>query len=334
MGPGFADSAPVTLTTPYDCNGLTPPIVAITMFNGRPLESYGKDVTRYTTTKRRPTLVGTSNIPFAQIRIVIDDKTKLVAYTDANINGYWEWTPTPRLNYERSVMQITATDPLNSNRYSETSLEYQIKRDAEAGSDEGGDNENDNTGSVPNTSGTSSNPAATDIAIDFSLERSSQNYQQGEVLKTRLVPDNIPTQKTERVTSIRYRLSDSRGNSITSFTREEFLRNGEVIENGIEIPAFVQPGRYKVGVDLVFEGVLYSLEKDITVMPIPVIRLGSGRDITYDEFIWNLGLISFIVLTTLLIWLFFVFYEYWLFMRGRLYVDEYDFPKVGLISRL
>ena len=102
----------------------------------------------------------------------------------------------------------------------------------------------------------------------------------------------------------------------------------------MKIPLYIKPGRYSIAADMTIDGVLYSKSQEITVRSLPVIRLSSGRDITYDEFIWNLGWISFILLTTLLLWSFFVFYEYWLFMKGKLYVDELDFRKLGFISRL
>jgi hypothetical protein len=72
----------------------------------------------------------------------------------------------------------------------------------------------------------------------------------------------------------------------------------------------------------------------IEIRSLPVIKLSGNRDITYDEFMWNLGWMSFIVLATVLLWLFFVFYEYWLFMKGKLYVDEYSFRHSGYFSRL
>lgn len=332
MGPGFEDSNEITLTTPYNCDGLTPPTVAVTMFNGRPLASY-RDQGLYNTTRRRPAVVGTSNIPYADVEIVINTETRLVAHVTANINGYWEWQPAPRLNYERSVMTITATDPLNSDRYAVTELPYQIMRDQDGGSRESGAREVSRSDSPVSSVGQPGNTRQT-IQLNFGLTHQEASYFQGERVGTILTPENIPAQISEQATIARYHLTDSEGNRISYFSREVFLRNGQSIENALEIPLYVKPGRYKVGVTVVLDGIQYSQEQEIVVAPLSVLKLSSGRDVTYDEFMWNLGWISFVALATILLWLFFVFYEYWLFMKGRLYVDEHTFKRAGYFSRL
>ena len=138
----------------------------------------------------------------------------------------------------------------------------------------------------------------------------------------------------EKSVLIHFQLLDSQGNVVANVAQEGFLRVNESIIAELKIPLYVEPGRYTIAADLTIDGVLYSKSQQISVRSLPVIKLSSGRDITYDEFIWNLGWISFIALSTLLIWLLLVFYEYWLFMKGKLYVDELDFRKLGFISRL
>ena len=378
MGPGFTDSAPVTLTTPYNCNGLTPPTVAVTRFQGNPVDGIADNVKTH---RRQPTLVGTSNIPYANIRITIDGETRLVADVTANINGYWEWKPSVRLNFERSVMNIIATDPLNSNRYAITSLYYQIIRSE--GSESTPSNNQDDTSVITNRVGTSQSGnndggVAQEIPLEvsFGTINRATSFQQGETIGLVLTPSKIPesvsrslTLKTEqrglsegvvedirndidiregetvshkianmvgieKSVVIRFQLLDSDGNSVALVAQEALLRVHEPIMVEMKIPLYIKPGRYNIAADMTIDGVLYSKSQEIAVRSLPVIKLSSGRDITYDEFIWNLGWMSFILLTTLLLWSFFVFYEYWLFMKGKLYVDEFDFRKLGFLSRL
>lgn len=378
MGPGFEDSAPITLTTPYNCDGLTPPTVAVTRFQGNPVDGVDDHVTTH---RRQPMVVGSSNIPYANIRITIDGETRLVADVTANINGYWEWKPPVRLNYERSTMDIVATDPLNANRYAVTYLKYQIIREHE--NEPSSSDNKDREPSGTNTPRADQNNNNEDVKNrDASLEvlfgttNQETSFQQGETIFIVLTPYNIPeniarslvrpanndevpndllstirnevdtsqgeiiARKANKITGIEksvlihFRLLDSQGNVVANVAQEGFLRINESIIAELKIPLYVEPGRYTIAADLTIDGVLYSKSQQISVRSLPVIKLSSGRDITYDEFIWNLGWISFIALSTLLIWLLLVFYEYWLFMKGKLYVDELDFRKLGFISRL
>lgn len=334
MGPGFAESNEVTLTTPYNCDGLTPPTVEVTMFNGRPLASY-RDQTLYNTHKRRPLLVGASNIPYAQVQIVIDTETRLVATVTANANGYWEWLPLARLSFERSTMYITATDPLNSERYAETTFRYQIVREAEGVGNEGG---SDSLVSAPTNTGVSqgrgrgqSNDA---LFMSLTLQGEQNNYAQGEEVTTFLTPYHLTQSQSEKAHIVEYRLTDASGNAITNTKREVFLREGEPIGQSFEVPLYLQPGRYVISALIDIDGVRYTQSREIIVRSVPVLKLSNGKDVTYDEFMWNLGWIAFVALATVLLWLFLAFYEYWLFMHGKLYVDEFSFKKKGYLSRL
>lgn len=378
MGPGFSDSAPITLTTPYNCDGLTPPTVAVTLFQGNPVDGIDDHVKTH---RRQPTLVGTSNIPYANIRITIDGETRLVADVTANINGYWEWKPPVRLNFERSVMNIVATDPLNSSRYAVTALYYQIVRSEESESRQSNNPEDGpvltsrgGAGQQRNGEGLANQEIP--LEVSFGTINRATSFQQGETIALVLTPSKIPESITKSLTLrteegglsqdlvesihndinpregetishkianmtgieksivVHFQLLDSEGNSVAVVAQEALLRVNEPIIAEMKIPLYIKPGRYSIAANLTIDGVLYSKSQEITVRSLPVIRLSSGRDITYDEFIWNLGWISFIILSTLLLWLFFVFYEYWLFMKGKLYVDELDFRKLGFISRL
>ncbi len=201
MGPGFEDSAPITLTTPYNCDGLTPPTVAVTLFQGNPVDGIADHVKTH---RRQPTVVGTSNIPYANIRITIDGETKLVADVTANINGYWEWKPSVRLNFERSMMNIVATDPLNTNRYSVTALYYQILRSEESESTQSNNKE---SAPVVITHGSSGQQRGGGIAnqeipleVSFGTINRATSFQQGETIGLVLTPSKIPESITRSLT--------------------------------------------------------------------------------------------------------------------------------------
>jgi hypothetical protein len=332
MGPGFADSIPHVLTTPYNCDGLTPPTVAVTMFQGNPIDGIDD---HGTTRRRQPLVVGASNIPYANIRITINGETRLVADVTANANGYWEWKPTVRLNYERSVMNIIATDPLNANRYAVTALYYQILREHEKEDSRQSGNASPPTSAPSGGSEISQPSSAVDsLEFDFAAGTNQSSFIQGENAATTLILKRFPSALDGQSLRAQYQLVDAKGNGITTSSRDILLQKNQVIKEDIDIPLYVRPGQYSISVTMSINGVLYSKSQVITVQPLPVIQLSSGRDITYDEFIWNLGWIAFIALATVLLWLFLVFYEYWLFMKGKLYVDEWDFRKFGFISSL
>jgi hypothetical protein len=332
MGPGYEDSLPITLTTPYNCDGLSQPTVSVTKFQNRLVSTY--DGIAYTHT-RRPKVIGTSNIPYARIRVVINSETRMVSETTANINGYWEWTPPVRLNFERSVMNFTATDPLNSNRYVGTSLRYQIIRseqseDSEKKKDKrdsgvpGGNSSNDQSGNnIPNDNG-----------IEFDFTSSQSEVRQGENITFTLTPKKLTTGSREQNTKIEYRLLDEEGNSMATLSKEAFLRVDVPLSTELKAPVYLRPGQYTVEAVIMIDGVLYSQALPITIKSLPVIALSSGREITYDEFMWNLGWMTLIALATLLLWLFFVFHEYWLYLQGQKHTDEYKIGRLGYFSRL
>ena len=330
MGPGFEEADPVILTTPYNCDGLTPPTVAVTMFNGRPLASY-KDQTLYNTHKRRPVLIGTTNVPYADVQIVINTETKVVAHVTANLNGYWEWYPTKRFNYERSTMYITATDPLNSTRYATTNFRFQIVRPEESSTTVA---KEDSAPRVPQGALQEKSGNKEVATFTFDTFHEEMTYKQGDTVQMELTPRTLPQSTKEIITNVEYQLVDTQGEFIAGTQGRAFLRDGETVKHGLEIPLFVRPGKYTLSATFEYQGVVYTQSKTIEIQSVPVIKLSSGRDITYDEFMWNIGWVSFVFLTTLLIWFFLVFYEYWLFMKGKLTVDELNFKKAGYLSRL
>ncbi len=328
MGPGVVDSAPVTLTTPYNCDGLTQPTVSITTFRNRPIDSFEGIAFSYS---RRPKLIGTSNIPYARIVVDINTETKLHSETVANINGYWEWLPPKRLEFERSNMYITAIDPLNENRYATTSLRYQIIRSGEFEKQK--DDDKKLTGSpqsVPSGEGLVLAAVAKDFSFDFSINQ--EVVRQGENINLSLVPH--VSSKEEQNIPVEFQLLDPSGVALSTLTRNVFFRDGEVFEANMKAPLYIKPGKYALQTTFIYNGVRYSKSVPLDIKALPLLTLSSGREITYDEFMWNFGWIAFVLLTTLVLWLFFVFYEYWLYLRGRGHVDEFKVARLGYFSRL
>ncbi len=333
MGPGVVDSAPVTLTTPYNCDGLTQPTVSITKFRGRLLESFEGIAFSYS---RRPKVIGTSNIPYARIEIDIHTETKMHSETTANLNGYWEWIPPRRLEFERSNMYITAIDPLNENRYATTSLRYQIIRTGEA--DKQKDDDKKITGSplsVPDQSEFTPGPSSgTGGGFDFDFGASQSDVRQGEKTELSLVPHGIDKGAEEQNIPVEFQLIDKDGVALSTLTKNVFFREGERFTTPMEMPLYIHPGDYMFQATFYYNGVQYSKSIMLHVRPFPVFTLSSGQEISYDEFMWNFGWIAFVVLVTLLVWLFFVFYEYWLYLKGNRHTDEFRIGRLGYFSRL
>lgn len=328
MGPGVVDSAPVTLTTPYNCDGLTQPTVSITQFRNRLIDSFEGIAFSYS---RRPKLIGTSNIPYARIVIDINTETELHSETTANINGYWEWLPPKRLEFERSNMYITAIDPLNSNRYATTSLRYQIVRSGESEKQKDDDKK---VGGSPQYVPSQAEfvPEASVDGFHFDFGARQEVVRQGEKVDVSLIP--YVSGKEEENIPVEFQLIDQGGTALSTLTKNIFFRDGETFQTSMEVPLYIKPGQYTLQATFIYNGVRYSKSVPLNIKAFPLLTLSGGREITYDEFMWNFGWVAFVLLVTLALWLFFVFYEYWLYLRGRGHVDEFKVARLGYFSRL
>jgi hypothetical protein len=131
MGPGFAVSDPVSVTTLSECEATAvAPAVSLTAFSGRSIASYNGTPRVF---DRRPLLTGTTNMPSAIIQIAVGPPSSLTASLAANINGYFEWAPPTNLSFGTQTLSVTAIDPGDPLRTISTSLLFEVKKTARGG---------------------------------------------------------------------------------------------------------------------------------------------------------------------------------------------------------
>ena len=129
MGPGFADSLPVSVTTDANCvvTALSP-TVAIVSFDNRNISSYGISPE---VEERRPIVTGTTSMPNAIMQVVlVSDSGSVIAHFSANNNGYWQWQPLYGLTLGDHTLTVTATDPVDSTRTASASVVTETGRES------------------------------------------------------------------------------------------------------------------------------------------------------------------------------------------------------------
>ena len=156
--------------------------------------------------------------------------------------------------------------------------------------------------------------------------------RQGEKVDVSLVP--YVSGKEEENIPVEFQLIDQGGTALSTLTKNIFFRDGETFQTSMEVPLYIKPGQYTLQATFIYNGVRYSKSVPLNIKAFPLLTLSGGREITYDEFMWNFGWVAFVLLVTLALWLFFVFYEYWLYLRGRGHVDEFKVARLGYFSRL
>ncbi|MEK7494277.1 MAG: hypothetical protein AAB615_00205 [Patescibacteria group bacterium] len=327
MGPGFAISDPVSVTTPSVCDVVIPDgSVTITTFNRKSLDSYSGTPS---TTNRRPFFAGTSNIANADIEISVGPDSILFATLSANANGYFEWRPTNNLPFATQTFSVTATDPTDSARTATDQLEFRIREASEVTEDTDlGSSENDtpvSTGSGREDKGAPQPPATFQLTIG---NKDGQVYQ-GQELYALLYIESIEEKYQSVGIPLRLSIIDLDGNVVTSITREEFLKRGGEVRSTLSIPPYIRSGEYLFQAEAIFEKTIVSVSERITILELPIFQLGGGTVITYNDIIRNL---SWIVLLLVLFFLFtflLLVREFGLFLQGKGTVAEGALKKAG-----
>lgn len=328
MGPGFATADPITVTTLAECEIVVPaPTVTLMSFAGRGVDTY---IGLPSVTDRRPIFTGTTNIPNATIQVVVGPPSSFLAEVHANINGYFAWQPPLDLAYGIQTFTVTAIDPNDVSRHASTSLQFEIQR-SEGGGGGGGSKKS----SHPTSNPVVTPPVLMEVPIDFSLtvENKDQKIFQGEKLDTLLFIKSLAQQYQNKNVPVRFSIVDAQGNTIISNTFGEWLKNGAVLKEGLDIPLYVTPGKYSVRVEMVFDGTNVSRSAEFTLMALPLISLGGGAFITYAEIMRNLGWITLTLLVLFLVWLYMFLREYGLYLHAIRHITEWSLGKAGFMTK-
>lgn len=334
MGPGFATSTPVSVTTLSECEiTAAPPAVTIVSFAGRGMGSY--DGTPRVG-NRRPLFTGTTSMPNANMLVNLGSDI-LVQFT-ANTNGYWEWKPPYGIGSGRQTFTVTATDPSDTNRHATATLRFDILKD-DARSD--GNVDTGASSSVDISVSSLEPPSVNTVElsakrpVNFTLRLGSeeQSVFQGSELKILIEIRGLLEKYTHISIPIRYSLTDKNYETLFSETRETTVFEGAQIHEALLIPPYVRAGEYFLRIELFFDELSVSQLLPVLVKELPLIQLSSGRAISYADIIRNIGWIVFFFLLLFFVWLFLFIREFALYLRSDRVVSEYDLKKAGFIRR-
>ncbi|MBI2439169.1 MAG: hypothetical protein HYV45_01005 [Candidatus Moranbacteria bacterium] len=327
MGPGFAASAPVSVTTHSECEITAPtPTVTITSFDGSSVGSYD-GMPRVS--HRRPKFAGTTNIPNATIQVVVGPLSSIAIQFSANANGYWEWRPTSGLPTGTQTFTVTAIDPLDNARQASTSLQFGIKKR----DDEGGGGSTPLIVTTPSKGGISEKPATAPLDFSLSIENENDEVLQGGEIRSRIVIKKVVQQYDGQTVPIRYRFLDKQGNTIRSFLHEGKLKRGQIIEETFAVPLYVASGAYSLQAEIMLDDIIVSRMNGFLIIELPLVQLGGGVTISYAEIMHQFGWISLLLLLSFLLWIFMFLREYWMYLHAFRHVAEEQLKKAGFLTR-
>lgn len=319
MGPGFATSLPVSVTTPAICEITAPaPAVTIVSFAGRNVDSYNGTPRVH---DRRPIFSGTTSM--ANATLVVTLGKNFIAEFSANSNGYWEWKPPYGVPSGTQTFTVTATDPSDSTRQARASLRFDILLRDEEGKTSKIDT---SSPSRPETS------VPTSIPLSFSLS-ANQTVLQGENLKTKIVIEELKEKYTHITVPIRYSVIDQSGGAIFTETRSAYIEQGVTIVEAFAVPLYIFPGEYFVQAEVLLDALSVSRRISFSVQELPLLMLSSGATLSYADIVRQLGWVVLFSLVLFFLWLALFIREFGLYLQGDGEVTEYDLKKAGYFRR-
>lgn len=327
MGPGFATSDPVLVTTPTECViTVADPTVNIISFGGKAVAGYD-EVPRVH--NRRPIFSGTTNMASATMQVVVGPTDSLIATFPANANGYWEWKPPVGLSSGTQVFTVTAIDPNNVTRQASASLTFRIKQ-----KDDEKEDANTMNKATPPSRGVIEQPQQPS-PIDFSLsiEKQDKTVWRGEPLHLLFFTKYLTKQYDNTNIPLRFSIINEEGNVVVSFTDEELLHRERQIRKQLNIPSYVVAGKYGVQVEFLFDHVNVSQVEHFLLLESPLIQLGGGLVVTYPEVIRYLGWVTLTLLVLLLLWLLLFMREYGMYLQAARHITERHLRKAGFLTK-
>lgn len=313
MSPGIATSSAVSATA-IDCSTLLPAATVT-------IQSIGEeDITasrRFPVKVRaeRPRITGTTNMPGATVTLSLT-RPSMFATLTANANGYFSWKPPRTLRPGRHTLTVTATDPNDSSRTATTTAEFRTYEQ---------DEEEDETDEVIMDLSTSP-------PFDFLLEitNTESTLKQGERLWFTIKPVRglLPAESVFQLN-----LLDKTGKEV--FTAPSYVvtpigRPG--FEWAVDIPLYLTEGAYTLEVTGIFGETVVSHTDSFTLLPRPILYLGDRGVVTYAEMASFLGWILFSLLSLLILFLFILLREYWLYLHGIRHITARELRRFGLIA--
>ena len=331
MGTGVAVSAPISITTPPNCeNILPPPIITVNTISGKDVSSLSDSEIN----EQKPTFSGTVNIANAKIHLEIHSETVVIADIQANENGYWSWTSPVKLPSGNHTLSIAAVDPLDANRFVAITQDFIIAEESD-GNNKSSSSSKDASPHKNSTNNVVIHQTLVDqrsIPVDFYLEIARNELFQGKNLTTKINLSHLDAQYENVQGIIQYTILDEKGQIREIFSDNVVLYTGEVITRNILIPAYYKDGRYSIQVEVILDKYNVSQIKSFSVLPLPVLNFGGGVVATYPELLSQTGTVALWLLFALTVWLFLFSREYWLYLHAFKHITENNLARTGLFG--
>lgn len=296
------------------------------------------------TTNINPIFYGASNIPNAIVEVMVAGGTSIFAITSANANGYWDWSPLSHLNYGEHTIWVTAIDPNDSTRRKTDSLKFKIiKEEEEDGEDE--KNKKDEkkrpfavevvTPIIPPVP-SKPIPVVPEKSSLLSLSVAVKNPDKVGYPGRKLSVEtkiNIKGDAINQPSVLKYWIVDEKYKEVFQDSDDVFINGDCVIQKELTIPYLLKPGKYKILIDIKYEGMIITAEDNFILKEVPLVRLGGGLTLTIRQIMDNLLWVILWLLVLLLVFLIFLFAEHWISQNAIIQITEGMLNKNGFIIR-
>jgi hypothetical protein len=327
MGPGFAISDPLEITTPTECKIILPVSeIKVTDFDNNGLNIGASGYPE--TFNKQPTFSGTTNMSNAKITTLISLTTLIIsAEITANSTGYWTWQPPVEISSGQHALVLTAMDPNDDTRTVSESFTFLIKNKKSGGGNEEHNKKEENT-TITTPVGTV--PIAIPLAFALILEKDS--VLPGQELTTTVEINKLLSNFDGRSATVRYTIIDPAGNNVGSFTENTTLHLGSKIGKNISMAKYLTNGQYRLRAEIIFGSYNFSQEKNFTIEPLPILNFGGRVTATCPQLLSQLGTISLWLLICLILWLFLFWREYWKQLQALRHITEKNLIGMGFFG--
>jgi hypothetical protein len=334
MEPGYAESDSVNIEVPAGCEYVVQtPVVKLVSVSGGKVKD-GKWVTEDT----RPVFSGTSNMSNATISITITGDMNYSAEITANANGYWSWRPPADLSYGYHDMNIIATDPARPERIATASTLIKINEKKEL---EDKEEQKPDISSPIKQKEIEKEPKSEidqepegsgyELVLDYSLDLKDQIVMQGADAEVILKMEFLKDDFIGREAIVRYSIVDDKGEVRMQEYQSIILEKDARYSHKLNVRKDIFSGRYSLRSEVIISDHNMIREIPLEISDLPVIKLGGGALITYQEFLSQIGTVSIWLLIALLIWLAFLTREYWLSIHALRQITEESLRSMGMV---
>lgn len=291
------------------------------------------------TKKREPTLSGTTSEPNVIVRIQIDSDYVIEAEVLSNGNGYWSWQVPKKLSFGYHEISVTAIDPLDRTRMSETnSLRFKIirKKTSESSEKKRSSEEEDEEEPFEISEGEifpiMPPSYKSPFRLDIQVMNKDKAVYQGESLHTMLTFKKTKELSNPRINFV-YRIIDS-SDKIVEVQNEsrEVLNEVSTFEKEIKIPFTLNPGKFRIRAETLKDNYFISSEDSFKVKNPIILQIGEVTALTCTNLLSSLSWAIIVLVTVFMLTSILALWEYLLARKARVQITENDFKKEGFIK--